>query len=136
MELGESFTTHDRCCVGMTVLIHFFEHRVVFEHRYYGESFPVLNLTTDSYQFLTTAQHLADTAYFASTISFPGLSHENLTAKDTAWIYYGGSYAGAVSAFARKVYPEVWWGALASSAVTTAIIDFWEYYEVCISITI
>ncbi|BGP18290.1 hypothetical protein JCM10213_008464 [Rhodosporidiobolus nylandii] len=102
---------------------------VVFEHRYYGKSFPVDELTTDSYRFLTTLQSLHDGAHFARTISFPGLEHLNLTSPQTPWLYYGGSYAGAKAAFARKLFPDVFWGAIASSAVTTAIIDYWEYYE-------
>lgn len=104
--------------------------RVVFEHRYYGESWPVRNLTTDSLRYLTTLQSLHDSAYFASHVVFPGLETHDLTANKTAWIYYGGSYAGAKSAFARKLFPEVWWGAIASSAVTKAIQDYWEYMEV------
>ncbi|KAL8290356.1 hypothetical protein RQP46_002614 [Phenoliferia psychrophenolica] len=104
---------------------------VVFEHRYYGTSFPVQNLTTDSLRYLTTLQSLHDSAHFASNIVFPGLESLSLNsaANKTAWIYYGGSYAGAKSAFARKLFPDVWWGAIASSAVTEAVVDFWEYME-------
>ncbi|KAK4702522.1 hypothetical protein P7C70_g3698, partial [Phenoliferia sp. Uapishka_3] len=105
---------------------------VVHEHRYYGTSHPVKNLTTDSLRYLTTLQSLHDSAYFAQNIVFPGFEDRDLTSANnkTAWIYYGGSYAGAKSAFARKLFPETWWGAIASSAVTTAVIDFWEYMEV------
>lgn len=92
---------------------------MILEHRYYGESWPVSNLSTDSFRFLDTAQALADVAHFARTVQFPGLEHVNLSAPHTAWISYGGSYAGAQSAFLRKVYPELFWGAIASSAVTT-----------------
>ena len=80
---------------------------------------------------LTTLQSLKDSANLASNLVFPGrLSKLNLTASNTAWIYYGGSYAGAKAAFARKLFPDVFWGAIASSGVTTAIVDFWQYYEV------
>ncbi|GAA6014384.1 hypothetical protein JCM10207_005443 [Rhodosporidiobolus poonsookiae] len=102
---------------------------VVFEHRYYGQSFPVQNLTTDSYRYLTTLQSLHDGAHFAQTIKFPGLEDHNLTSSDAPWLYYGGSYAGAKAAFARKLFPDVFWGAIASSAVTTAVVDYWQYYE-------
>ncbi|GAA5874419.1 hypothetical protein JCM8547_005394 [Rhodosporidiobolus lusitaniae] len=102
---------------------------IIHEHRYYGKSFPVQNLTTDSYRYLTTLQSLQDEVYFAKNIILPGLEHLNLTAPHTPWIRIGGSYAGAQSAFARKLFPEVWWGAIASSAVTKAIVDYWEYYE-------
>ncbi|BGP42000.1 hypothetical protein JCM10449v2_005997 [Rhodotorula kratochvilovae] len=103
---------------------------IVLEHRYYGESFPVQNLSTDSLRFLDTLQSLHDSAHFARTVQMPGLEHLNLTAgQGTAWLYYGGSYAGAKAAFARSLFPDVFWGAIASSAVTTAIVDFWQYYE-------
>ncbi|KAM0790107.1 hypothetical protein ACM66B_005434 [Microbotryomycetes sp. NB124-2] len=102
---------------------------VIFEHRYYGESFPVTNLSTDSLRFLTTMQSVRDSAHFAENIKFPGLEHYNLTSRDAPWLYYGGSYGGAKAAFARSLFPKTWWGAIASSAVTTAIEDYWEYYE-------
>ncbi|KAK4050979.1 hypothetical protein OIV83_003108 [Microbotryomycetes sp. JL201] len=101
---------------------------VIFEHRYYGRSMPVRDLSTDSLRFLTTMQSLQDSDYFANHVQFPGLEQYNLTAKDTPWLYYGGSYAGAKAAFARSLFPNTWWGAIASSAVTTAIEDYWEYY--------
>ncbi|KUI63809.1 Putative serine protease K12H4.7 [Cytospora mali] len=102
---------------------------VVLEHRYYGTSFPVSDLSIDSLRFLTTDQALADMAYFAQTIKFPGLEDLDLTAPNTAYIAYGGSYAGAFVAFLRKLYPDVYWGAISSSGVTEAIYDYWEYYE-------
>ncbi|KAI5476322.1 hypothetical protein MNV49_007893, partial [Pseudohyphozyma bogoriensis] len=101
---------------------------IVFEHRYYGESFPVENLTTDNFRYLTTMQSLQDSAYFAQNVKLPGVQYD-VTAPNSPWIYYGGSYAGAKSAFARKLFPDVWWGAIASSAVTKAIVDYWEYHE-------
>lgn len=39
------------------------------------------------------------------------------------------SYAGAKVALLRKLYPDVVYGAIASSAVTTAITDYWKYFE-------
>ncbi|KAL4883517.1 serine carboxypeptidase S28-domain-containing protein [Aspergillus karnatakaensis] len=102
---------------------------VILEHRYYGTSYPVEEITPESLRFLTTEQALADYAYFASNVVFPGLEDHDLTAAATPWIAYGGSYAGAMVAFLRKVYPDVFWGAVSSSGVTAAIIDYWRYYE-------
>ncbi|KAK5996444.1 putative extracellular serine carboxypeptidase [Cladobotryum mycophilum] len=102
---------------------------IVLEHRYYGTSFPVPDLTNPNLRFLSTEQALADTAYFAKNVQFPGLEHLNLTAPNAPWIIYGGSYAGAFAAFSRKVYPDVFWGAISSSGVTAAIEDYWQYYE-------
>jgi hypothetical protein len=75
-------------------------------------------------------QSLQDSAYFANNVVFPGLEDRKLNAQNVPWIYYGGSYAGAKAAFARSLFPDVFWGGIASSAVTTAVVDFWEYYEV------
>ncbi|KFA53307.1 hypothetical protein S40293_04720 [Stachybotrys chartarum IBT 40293] len=100
---------------------------VVLEHRYYGTSFPFQNVTVDSLRFLSTDQALADTAYFAKHVKFP--RHGGLNAPDTPYIIYGGSYAGAFAAFARKLYPDVFWGAISSSGVTAAVFDYWEYFE-------
>jgi hypothetical protein len=102
---------------------------VVLEHRYYGTSFPVANLTTESLRFLTTAQALADEAYFAQHVVFAGLEQHDLTAPNVAYIGYGGSYAGAFVAFLRKLYPDVFWGTISSSGVVEAIYDYWQYYE-------
>ena len=102
---------------------------VVLEHRYYGTSFPTPDLSAESLRFLTTDQALADEAYFAQHVVFKGLEDKNLTAPIVAYIGYGGSYAGAFNAFLRKLYPDVFWGAISSSGVTQAIYDYWQYYE-------
>ncbi|UNI18016.1 hypothetical protein JDV02_004317 [Purpureocillium takamizusanense] len=102
---------------------------VVLEHRYYGTSYPTEDVTVENLRFLTTEQALADNAYFARHVRFPGLENVNLTAPGTPWIMYGGSYAGAIAAFTRKVYPDVYWGAISSSGVTVAVDVYWQYYE-------
>lgn len=104
---------------------------VVLEHRYYGTSFPTANLSTESLRFLTTEQALADAAYFAQNVKFEGLEQysSDLTAPNTAYIAYGGSYAGAFVAFLRKTYPDIYYGAISSSGVTKAIWDYWAYYS-------
>ena len=86
------------------------------------------NLSTENMRFLTTDQALADAAYFANNIVFPGL-HNKLTAKDTMYLSYGGSYAGAMSSIARKLYPETWWGSISSSGVAHAQWDYHEYFD-------
>ncbi len=107
---------------------------VIFEHRYYGDgpgagSWPTSDLSTKNLRFLTTDQAMADMAYFAQHVVFEGLEHKNLTSATTAYYAYGGSYAGAFVAFLRKLYPDVYFGAISSSGVVEAIWDYWEYYE-------
>ncbi|OSD07302.1 peptidase S28 [Trametes coccinea BRFM310] len=102
---------------------------VVLEHRYYGRSMPVNNLTTDSLRWLNNAQSAADSANFMRNVKFPGIE-EDLTAPSHPWIYYGGSYAGARAAHMKILYPDIVYGAIASSGVTHASIENWEYMEI------
>ncbi|KAF8754379.1 Peptidase S28 [Rhizoctonia solani] len=101
---------------------------IVLEHRYYGESIPVADFSTDSMRWLTNAQALQDSANFIANVKIEGLDY-NVTAPGTKWIYYGGSYAGARAAHMRVLYPHLVHGAIASSAVTHAAIDYWEYAD-------
>ncbi|THH11148.1 hypothetical protein EW145_g846 [Phellinidium pouzarii] len=102
---------------------------VVLEHRYYGDSTPVADFSTDSLRWLNNAQSAADSANFMSKVQFDGI-YNDLTAPGTPWIYYGGSYAGARSAHMRVLYPELVFGAIASSGVTHATLELWEYMDV------
>ncbi|KAG9017151.1 hypothetical protein FRB90_001575 [Tulasnella sp. 427] len=121
---------------------------IVLEHRYYGEllrrrhaptatksihlvekgeSSPVDKFTTDSLRWLTNEQALEDSAQFMRNFTYNGV---DLSATNTPWIYYGGSYAGARAAHMRVLYPDLVFGAIASSAVTHAAIDYSDYFEV------
>ncbi|KAH6630758.1 serine carboxypeptidase S28-domain-containing protein [Chaetomium sp. MPI-SDFR-AT-0129] len=102
---------------------------VILEHRYYGESYPTPDFSTENLRFLTTDQALADMAYFAENVVYEGLEHLDLTSAKNPYIAYGGSYAGSFVAFLRKLYPDVYWGAISSSGVPEAIWDFWQYYD-------
>jgi hypothetical protein len=64
---------------------------VVLEHRYYGKSFPVSVHNTEDFRFLTVEQAMADEAYFAQHVVFPGKEHLNLTAPNSPWFAIGCS---------------------------------------------
>ncbi|GBE84978.1 Probable extracellular serine [Sparassis crispa] len=102
---------------------------VILEHRYYGESLAVSNLSTDSLRWLNNDQSAADSANFMANVEFPGID-QDLTAPGTPWIYYGGSYAGARAAHMKILYPNLVYGAIASSGVTHASLENWEYMEI------
>jgi len=95
-----------------------------------GESTPVNDLSTDSLRWLTNAQSLEDSAYFMKNLDLSSIGiTSNITAYNVPWVYYGGSYAGARAAHMRVLYPDLVFGAIASSAVTHATIDNWEYMD-------
>lgn len=99
---------------------------VVLEHRYYGTSFPTPDLSTENLRFLTTDQAMADSAYFAEHVVFKGHESKPLSPKDTPWIAYGGSYAGAFTAILRTLYPDVYFGGISSSGVNEAVSRFFR----------
>lgn len=78
-------------------------------------------------RWLTNKQALEDSAKFVAGVSFPGIK-EDLTSPSTPYIYYGGSYPGARSAHMRVLYPDLIYGAIASSAVTEAIENYYAYF--------
>ncbi|KAI0435247.1 extracelular serine carboxypeptidase-like protein [Xylaria sp. FL1042] len=100
---------------------------VILENRYYGQSYPFNTSTTDQLAFLTTAQTIADNSYFAQHAVFPGVEGD-LTAPGTPWILYGGSLAGAQTAFSIKQYGDVLYGGIASSAPIHVVVGYPEWY--------
>lgn len=101
---------------------------VIIENRYYGDSYPYTNLTTDNLAYLTNEQTIADFAYFAQRAVFPGIN-ATLTAPGTPWILYGGSLAGAQTSFTVKTYGDVIYGGIAASGVTAAAVEYPEWYD-------
>ncbi|KAI0226576.1 hypothetical protein L0F63_000419, partial [Massospora cicadina] len=94
-------------------------HGVLYalEHRYYGKSQPFDELTVENLRFLSSHQAVDDLAYFAKNGDYP----------TNKWLLVGGSYPGNLAAWARQRYPNLFYGALASSAPVEAKADFKEY---------
>ncbi|VDK17704.1 unnamed protein product [Anisakis simplex] len=91
----------------------------MLEHRYYGESWPTPDQSTENLKWLTSQQALADLAQFIMTMN----KRQKLV--NPQWITFGGSYPGMLSAWFRQFYPELSVGALASSAPIGAKVDFY-----------
>ena len=89
---------------------------VVFaEHRYYGKSFPFgspeESLTPDNISYLTVEQAMAD----YNTLQVHMRERWKMS-RDAAFIVAGGSYGGNLALWMRLKNPNLWAGALASSA--------------------
>jgi Serine carboxypeptidase S28 len=105
---------------------------IVWEHRYYGASTPVvMNSQTSStdLQYLTVQQALADVPSFAWNFTRANQPGIDLTPAGTPWVFVGGSYPGIRSAFMRNVYPGTIFASWASSAPVEASIDMSFYFE-------
>jgi Serine carboxypeptidase S28 len=98
---------------------------IILENRYYGHSYPFNTSTTDQLAYLTTEQTIADNHYFATHVKLPGIG--NITAPATPWILYGGSLAGAQTAFSLKTYGDTLYGGIASSGVIHAVLGYLQW---------
>ncbi|KAL1844314.1 hypothetical protein VTK73DRAFT_2616 [Phialemonium thermophilum] len=99
---------------------------VILENRYYGNSYPFDDSTTDHLVYLTNEQTIADAAYFAQHVVFPGIN-ESLTAPGTPWILYGGSLAGGQTAMALKAHGDVLYAGIASSGIISVKLEYPEW---------
>ncbi|KAI9204555.1 peptidase S28 [Polychytrium aggregatum] len=95
---------------------------VALEHRYYGDSNPFSDYSSEHLRFLASEQAVEDAAIFAKNYT----ASNNLPSC-TKWIPVGGSYPGNLAAWFREIHPEVFWAAHSSSGPLTAKADFWEY---------
>ena len=84
-------------------------HLVYLEHRYYGQSLPFPDLSTEHLQYLTLNNVIEDLAAFQKWMT----ANQGWKGK---WISIGGSYSGTISAIYRQKHPELVVGALAASA--------------------
>lgn len=95
---------------------------VMLEHRYYGKSQPVSDLSSPKLQYLSSRQALADIALFIDYF------REWYHLPDNKIVLFGGSYAGSLAAWFRSRYPYMVDGAVASSAPMVAVMEFEDYY--------
>ncbi|KAG9041285.1 hypothetical protein FS837_012466 [Tulasnella sp. UAMH 9824] len=101
---------------------------VILEHRYWGKSSPVPDLTTQNLQWLTVEQGVEDLKYFAENVKLP-FNATSTHPDQTPWILIGCSYSGLLTAFAQEKHSDVFAAAYATSAPVQADGDFWEYWE-------
>ncbi|TKR75773.1 hypothetical protein L596_017016 [Steinernema carpocapsae] len=95
----------------------------LIEHRYYGASGPE-GAEYGNLKYLSSRQALADMANFIKA------KNAEMKYENPKWIVFGGSYSGALAAWARQQYPELVYGSVASSAPIQAEVDFYQYLEV------
>ncbi|XP_068152501.1 putative serine protease K12H4.7 [Drosophila tropicalis] len=89
------------------------------EHRYYGKSFPVADLSMKNLKYLSTEQALADLDYFIKyqKSKIKGLSNSKV-------IMVGCSYAGGMVTWFRKYYPQSIDAGWASGAALHHALDY------------
>ncbi|KAJ2486425.1 hypothetical protein EV174_001133 [Coemansia sp. RSA 2320] len=104
---------------------------LIMEHRYYGVSYPVSDMSGINMVYLTVENSLEDMANFVrSAQSFVQQAVGVTISQDSKWVAVGGSYAANLATWMRLKYPELIHAAYASSAPVRAEADFYEYDQV------
>merc|ERR1711872_693606 len=93
------------------------------EHRYYGQSQPTGDMSTEQMVFLSSRQGLEDLGHFMTAMN----NKYNLTG---SWITFGGSYPGSLSAWMSLRFPHLVAGSVSSSGPLFAKLDYFEYLQV------
>ncbi|KAJ5191835.1 Peptidase S28 [Penicillium cinerascens] len=101
---------------------------IVIEHRYWGNSTPYADLSTENLQYLTVGNAVADLAYFANTVDLPFDTDSSSNAQYAPWVLSGGSYSGALTAWTESTSPGTFWAYHSTSAPVEAIYDYWQYF--------
>jgi hypothetical protein len=68
---------------------------IVLEHRFYGLSNPLPDLSVKSFRLHTIQQAIDDFEYFAKNVNLPMPGGDSITPDKAPWILIGGSYSGA-----------------------------------------
>merc|ERR1719228_1966874 len=95
----------------------------LLEHRYYGQSHPTEDMSTENMRYLSSRQGLEDLGHFMTDMN----SKHNLSG---SWITFGGSYPGSLSAWMSLRFPHLVAGSVSSSGPLYAKLDYYEYLEV------
>lgn len=78
---------------------------IVLEHRFYGLSNPLPDLSVESFRFHTIQQAIDDLEYFAKNVNLPMPGGDSITPDKAPWILIGGSYSGTQCFLLYKVVP-------------------------------
>ncbi|KAJ2091781.1 hypothetical protein GGI16_005973 [Coemansia sp. S142-1] len=100
---------------------------VAIEHRFFGDSNPMPDLSGASLKYLTLENTLEDFAHFIRVVktNSSSLFKTAIPAKSKI-VFVGGSYGGALAAWMRAIYPDLVTAAWASSAPVFTYIDFYQ----------
>ncbi|KAJ2603684.1 hypothetical protein H4R99_002298, partial [Coemansia sp. RSA 1722] len=104
---------------------------IIMEHRYYGVSYPVSDMSGPNMRYLTLENALEDIAYFVrSAPAFVNKSVGLTIGSENKWIATGGSYSGNLAVWVRREYPDLFHAAYASSAPLLISTNFYQYDQV------
>ncbi|KAJ8697118.1 hypothetical protein PTI98_006924 [Pleurotus ostreatus] len=102
---------------------------IILEHRFFGLSNPKPDLSDESLKLHTIEQAIEDIDYFARNVKLPMPGGDQVQPGKAPWIMIGGSYPGALTAYAMVAKPDLFYAGHSSSGVVETILDYWKYFE-------
>ncbi|KAJ1719135.1 hypothetical protein LPJ53_006043 [Coemansia erecta] len=104
---------------------------IIMEHRYYGVSYPVSDMSGPNMRYLTLENALEDVAHFVRNApEFVKASVGLAIGPQNKWVATGGSYSANLAVWLRQQYPDLFYSAYASSAPVLIKTDFYQYDQV------
>ncbi|KAJ2517536.1 hypothetical protein GGI11_001951 [Coemansia sp. RSA 2049] len=101
---------------------------VLVEHRFYGKSNPMPDLSGDSLKYHTVENTLEDfAAFIRAAKATPSQVFSLPVSKKSKVVFGGGSYAGSIAAWMRAKYPDLVAGAWASSAIIKYRLENYQF---------
>lgn len=97
----------------------------VLEHRYYGGSIPVDDLSLGNLQWLNIEQSLADISIFVDFVR-----HQIVQNSRSKIVLIGGRYGGTLAVWFQQLYPGKVSGIWASSAPLLAKVDNEDAFKI------
>jgi hypothetical protein len=85
---------------------------------------------------LTLHQAIQDFVHFSKTVDLPFDTNHSSNADKAPWVFSGGSYSGALTAWTESMAPGTFWAYHASSAPVEAIDNYVSFLKMgCICFT-
>lgn len=72
---------------------------MILEHRFFGDSNPLPDLSVQSLRVHTVQQAIDDLVYFAQNVHLPMPNGDQVAPGKAPWILTGGSYGGALVSY-------------------------------------
>ncbi|KAL5617305.1 hypothetical protein FOBRF1_006053 [Fusarium oxysporum] len=123
------FWLHDDYVIGGMIARRIGAVMLLLEGRYFGQSSPYQQLTTENMKYYTEDQIMRDKIYFAENVKLPFAKNGSARPAKVPWVHTGCSGQGNRVLFTQKQYPGTFWASWASSAPPQAISDYWRYFD-------
>ncbi|PHH93128.1 hypothetical protein CDD83_508 [Cordyceps sp. RAO-2017] len=102
---------------------------ISIEHRYFGKSSPIDELTGEKMKFLTVDNIVQDLVNFAQKAELPFDTTRSSSPQRAPWVLVGNGWSGTLVAWTSKLFPDTFWAYHASAASVQTFRENWHWFE-------